>query len=68
MEKEHDYVIDARTPEMIKRIEKEKPLLRQMLNNIKERAFELFESTGDIKSALEEAVDEEIKEYEKKEE
>ena len=58
-----DYIIDTRSPEMKERIEKEMPLLNQVLDKISTRARELFESTGNMESAIKEAAAEGIKHY-----
>ena len=53
-----NFVIDARSSEMIAKIEQEKPMLESRVNEIKERSIRLFESTGNMESAIRQAVDE----------
>lgn len=55
-EQKPDFIIDARTPEMIADIERKRPELKRRLEEINRRASSLFEATGNMQSSIEQVV------------
>lgn len=65
---QENFTINARTPEMKEKIERERPIFERALEILHERARALYESTGDAAAAIGDAAKEAISHLEREKE